>query len=243
MDDTEKERAAPVYVAWATLNNALTTLSQGIPNQIDRTVFPGLAWSVQSQLMSGLKFLGLIDDDGKPLRALQAVAVADEDKRRAAMATLLRERYADLFALDLTKTTPAELDKVMGATYKVQGSTRERCVRFFLAAAGYAGVPLSPLVKPKGAGNNNASSAGRPRRRLRDRRQTATTDAGGSIQDTAQVRVHQGGTSKTVSLRGGGTLTLAATLDVFSLTETDRVFVFGLIDKLNDYERAGQSQE
>ena len=42
-------------------------------------------------------------------------------------------------------------------------------------------------------------------------------------------------TSKSVSLVSGGTLTLSATLDLFSLNSEDRKFVFGLIDMLEEY--------
>jgi hypothetical protein len=44
------------------------------------------------------------------------------------------------------------------------------------------------------------------------------------------------GTSRTVELKSGGTLTVMASMDVFKLTPDDRNFVFSLIDKLNEYE-------
>lgn len=50
------------------------------------------------------------------------------------------------------------------------------------------------------------------------------------------------GTSKTVNLASGGSLTISATLDLFSLSQTDRNFVFDLIDKLEAYERRGANE-
>ncbi len=47
------------------------------------------------------------------------------------------------------------------------------------------------------------------------------------------------GTSRTVSLASGGTLTISATLDLFSLSQKDRNFVFTLIDQLEEYETGG----
>jgi hypothetical protein len=44
------------------------------------------------------------------------------------------------------------------------------------------------------------------------------------------------GTSRTVKLLSGGTLTISATLDLFALSSGDRSFVFKLIDELEDYE-------
>ena len=45
------------------------------------------------------------------------------------------------------------------------------------------------------------------------------------------------GTSRAVSLQSGGTLRLSASIDLFKLSAADRNFVFGLIDKLEAYER------
>ena len=49
------------------------------------------------------------------------------------------------------------------------------------------------------------------------------------------------GTSRTVSLSSGGSLTVSATLDLFKLNPKDRAFVFDLIDKLAAYEEAGKA--
>ncbi len=49
------------------------------------------------------------------------------------------------------------------------------------------------------------------------------------------------GTSKVVNLKSGGTLRISATLDLFSLSPTDRTFVFSLIDKLEEYEAGSRT--
>ena len=41
--------------------------------------------------------------------------------------------------------------------------------------------------------------------------------------------------AKTVHLKSGGTVTLTAAVDLFSLTAADREFVFELIDKVQSY--------
>jgi hypothetical protein len=40
-----------------------------------------------------------------------------------------------------------------------------------------------------------------------------------------------------VQLRSGGTLTLTVSVDVFAMESLDREFVFGLIDKMREYEQ------
>ena len=43
---------------------------------------------------------------------------------------------------------------------------------------------------------------------------------------------------KTVTLQGGGTLKLAASFDLFALSQTDRAFVFELIDRVKNFDGA-----
>src|SRR5262245_2949670 len=99
---TESDPAA-VYVAWGTMKNAIEGFVQGVHTRIDRTAFPGLSGGTQSQLLTGLKFLALITDDGKPTAALHALAVPDEGARKKKLEEILRDKYARLFELDLLK--------------------------------------------------------------------------------------------------------------------------------------------
>jgi len=234
----EEKGSAAVYASWATFKNALEGFVQGIPNQIDRSVFPGLAWSVQSQVLAGLKFLGLIDDKGKPTQALQKLAVPDEDLRKEALKTVLNYRYADLIALDLTKTTPAQLDDQIAKSYSVTGETREKAVRFFLSAADYAGIPLSSYLKPKASAGAPVPGASR-KRRTGPRPKAPIIPQSQELQPPSPTT----GTVRVVNLKSGGTLTVTASIDVLRLAPADRTFVFDLIDKLEEYERDNAPEE
>jgi Family of unknown function (DUF5343) len=150
----EKKTPAAVYVPWGTFKNAIEGLAQAIPNRIDKTVYPGLNPAVVSQLLAAFKFLGLTDENGKPTVALQALALKDEEARKQKLSMLLRQKYSDLFDLDLVKTTPAELAEKMEKSYSVTGDTREKAIRFFLAGVTYLGVPVSPLLKKTTSANN-----------------------------------------------------------------------------------------
>src|SRR5690349_13719164 len=97
---SEDRKLAAVYVPWKTFLNSLNQLKNGVPGQIDKTVFPGMAGGLQSQLFAGLKFLGLMDDAGKPTELLHKLAIADDDHRRALVAQILKERYEKIFALN-----------------------------------------------------------------------------------------------------------------------------------------------
>lgn len=228
----EKNGPAAVYVAFMTFKNALDQLYQGLPNRIDRTVFPGLSGGVQAQLLTGFRFLELIDDEGKPQPALTALAEADEATRKDMLKSILQACYADLFDLDLTKTTPAELGETMTKSYAVTGNTRDKAVRFFISALEYADIPVSKLFQRRKRGRppGPVSTSNRKRaarKKVAKRRKPAE-------ENDDSVR----GNSTTVSLQSGGTVTLTADVDLFSMNAEDRDFVFGLIDQLRNYGAA-----
>jgi len=236
---TETKAQTPPYGVFATLKNSIEQLAQGIPNQIDRSVFPGMAWNAQNQLMIGLRFLGLIDENGKPTSALHELAVTDEARRKAVLAGIVRVRYSDLFALDLMRTTPAELDQRVTEFYGITGDTREKAVRFFLSVLAYLDIPVSPLFSRTRSGSG---SNGAPRRRRVTTRPRVDQQDVEADEDEDEQSTPTSGTSRTITLRSGGELTLSASIDLFRLNQADRKFVFALIDKLEEYEAGIESE-
>lgn len=230
-DDVKR---AAVYVSWATFKNAMDQLAKGLPSRIDRSVFPGIAWNIQSQLFAGMKFLGLIKGEDEPTPTLDDLVKGTEEERKAKLKKVLQDRYADLIAMDLTKATRAHFEEKIGELYNVTGDTKEKAGRFFVNAAAYVGIPLSSFIAPNADGNGGRrprSGASRPRAAAK---RTVATPAAAADNGSAT------GTSKTVNLASGGTLTLSATLDLFALNAEDRKFVFELIDRLETYGRASR---
>jgi hypothetical protein len=232
MNEAQKQTSA-VYVGWMTFKNAIEGLAQGVPNVIDRTAFPGQSGGVQSQLLAGLKFLGLTDDDGVPTLDLHRLAVEDEAARKEVLGEILRKRYADLFALDLQKATSGQLSDVMGRSYSVSGDTKNKALRFFLAAAKYAGVPMSRFLNDAKTPRPRTTSA--PPRVRNGTKSPAPT--------STKADATSGGTSRTITLLSGGCLTISVSVNLFDLSGDDRKFVFGLIDSLAEYQSAAAEQE
>ena len=242
MNDEAKDKAA-VYVSWKTFNGILDSLAEGIPSRIDKSVFVGQSGGVQSQLMAGLKFLNLIADDGTPTAALKAIAVNDEKARKEALQKVLKTAYADLFDMDLTAITSGQLYEQMGKAYSCSGETREKAIRFFLAAVQYAGLPLGRLLLQA-----KAATGGLPRKARRTTTRTRTNgdleegdddgseDDGGVVDEKPSAGNRMG---RTVPLRSGGSVTVSAVVDMFSASEEDRAFLLHLVDKLKEYELAG----
>lgn len=231
---TEDAQKAAVYVAWTTFKNAVDQLVQGVPNVIDRTVFPGLSGGVQSQLFAGMRFLGLISDKSVPLPSLRELAVPDEAVRKVKLKEILQQSYGHLFALDLEKTTPGQLLEQMRTSYQVSGDTADKAMRFFLSAVEYVGVPVSPLFKTSKPANGNG---GAPVTRRKGRK-PKTPKIDPLVTPAPQPEnPTPAGESRSVTLRSGGTLTISASTGFLSLSSVDRTFVFGLIDKLEEYEK------
>jgi hypothetical protein len=195
-------------------------------------VFPGQSGGVQSQIISGFKFLGLITDDGTPTDSLRAIAVKNEGARKAALKKIVEDKYATLIALNLQKTTPSQLADQMRASYGISGDTLEKATRFFLSAVGYLGLPVSTLFKTTKTANG-APAMPRKRRVTTPRRTPDVDD-----EPPAQTE----GESRSIQLKSGGRLTLAASTKFFELERADRDFVFDLLDKLREYERANPTE-
>lgn len=195
------------YVPFRTFLAALEALERGCPNQLDRSLWPSYSGAIQGQLLGALRFLGLMDDAHCPTAEFRDL-IGKKDSRRALLRRTLERSYAPLVALDLGRTSPHQFEEAM-RQYGLTGATHKKAVSFFLQAAQYAGLPLSVLLRAKTRG-----SGGGPRRR----REPAPEEAPA--------------VAKTIHLKSGGTLTLAAAVDFLSLDAADREFVFELLDKL-----------
>ncbi len=201
------------YVPFKTFLTALDALEAGLPNQLDRSVWPSYSGAIQGQLLGAFRFLGLMDESNCPTPAL-ADLVSKRGARRELLRGLIERHYRTLVALDLTRTSPRQLDEAL-RQYGLSGATHKKALSFFLQAAQFAGMPLSVLLKAK----TRTAAFGHKR---------ATTAAAPETPAAAL--------SKTIRLRSGGTLTVAASLDLFALAGDDRKLVFDLIDRLQEYE-------
>jgi hypothetical protein len=229
MADESKRAAA--YLPWATFKSALDQLAQGMPSRIDRSVFPGMAWNMQTQLFAALKFLELVKGEDEPTQALHDLVTGSAAERKAKLKALIESSYSELIAIDLTKATRAHFEEKLGELYSVSGDTRKKAVRFFINAAEEVAIPLSAFIAPK-----DGKAAGKVRRAPSKPRTPKKAVAAKPAQQADPETGKADGTSKSVSLASGGTLTLSATLDLFALNAADRTFVFSIIDKLEAYE-------
>jgi hypothetical protein len=147
---TEKGRKhLPPYVSYRTFRNFIDGLQQRIPSRIDRSYWGDiLSGSTGTQLMAALRFLGLIDANGKPTEQLRPLVIARGEPK----AKLLRELASDSYEfvvkspLDLESATYAQLGEIFSNTFQMTDDVSRKCVKFFIDMSGDAGMPLSPFI-------------------------------------------------------------------------------------------------
>ena len=96
MTTAQKHDSMPIYVSYLTFGNFLDWLKEMtvVPSQIDRSL-----WSAKfngsngSQLMVGLRFLGLLEGE-RPTPTLEPLAMADDEARKVLLTAVLEQAYS-----------------------------------------------------------------------------------------------------------------------------------------------------
>jgi len=225
------KRAAP-YVAFRTFLNSLDALSQGVPPKIDKTIWRTQSGVNQGLIMNTYRFFGLVDDDDLATEELRQL-VQHPERRPEILRSLIEIQYEELLAgHDLTKMTPKMLEDAFDV-FAVTGTTKRKAVTFFLQAAKYSDIAMSSFLT-----SQIRNTSGR-------RRRNKIKEIGLSIEEQMPPMVEsvtgQHGSIKKLPLKSGGTLILVIGVDVFSISPEDRDFVFGLIDKFQEYEKGSKN--
>lgn len=156
---TEKTTSPP-YVSFRTFLNMLLRMEEegGVPSHVDKSYLKNLAGGVQNQLLAGLRWLDLIEKDGRVTQELRDMGI-DSSRRVELVGQMLRARYPEVIALAEDNGTQDRLIaafKSLGAT----NATLRKSITFFLKAAEFSGIPMSPYFKapPDVAGASKTKS-------------------------------------------------------------------------------------
>jgi hypothetical protein len=234
--DPEKRRASAPYLPFDTFIGALNQLkAHGMPNNVNPSAFPSFSGTARTQILSALKFLDLIKEDGTPETELEKLVLETED-RKGNIRKLIETHYDDIVALDLARTTPPQFDaKLSGAKYGVSGDTRKKAKTFFLKAAEFAGFTLSPLLTKRTRGNGTTR-----KKKNTTIKATVTGQQNGDTtpKQKTDVASDNAGNTRTINLKCGGTLMVSLAVNPLELKGADREFVFKITDLMDDYEKA-----
>ena len=138
----------PPYTSYRTFKTFIEDLREhGVPSRIDRSVLTRFSGVVGTQLMHALRFLGLIEDHGRPTQRLKELVNAHGAAHwPERFSELLRQVYAPMFAIDLETATPSHFNETFRKAFPAADAVVQKCVTFFLYAANDAGVKISGRI-------------------------------------------------------------------------------------------------
>jgi len=147
--ETEK-RAMPPYVTFKGFINFINMLrGHPLPHQIDRSLMTNLSGSGQSTLLACLRSLVLINPASEPTSAFEKLVAAEPESAeyKEALKGVLPNAYPFLVdgTLDIARATTRQLEEVFRA-YGVSGSTINKAISFFIAAAKECGITVSSHI-------------------------------------------------------------------------------------------------
>ena len=169
----------PPYVSYRTFYNFIDRLQQHMPSRIDRSYWGELlSGSNGIQLMAALRFLYLIDINGKPMEPLKRLAEAKGEQRSKILHDVTDDAYGFVLksSLDLESATYAQLVEVFHSTYQLTDDVSRKCVKFFIGLANDAGLKISPFITKRTRSTHSGTGT-----RANTRKASARTNRGVAI--------------------------------------------------------------
>jgi len=152
MVNDKSRKSLPPYVSYRTFRNFLDGLQLGMPSRIDRSYWGDrLSGSNGIQMMTALRFLGLIDNDGIPQTRLRQLVSARGTQRSEIMKQIAYTAFSFLAerSLDPQVATYSQLEEAFYNTYQATGDVARKCIKFFVSLESDAGIILSPFIMKK----------------------------------------------------------------------------------------------
>lgn len=148
MTDTREPNGwTPPYISF----NTVTTLwermaKEAPPPRIDKSYLDTFSGGYQSQVIAALQSIDLLEEDGSVTDRLKRLVGGSAEERKQVVAEVLQEFYSEPIRLGEINATQQQLEEWFRGL-GIQGSTLRKAVAFYLKAAEFAGVPVSPNFK------------------------------------------------------------------------------------------------
>ena len=134
------------YVSYRTFRNFLELLKEGLPSRIDRSVWgPRYSGTTGQQLMTALKSLNLINENGTPNNTLENLVNSNGTQRQLLIKNILEDKYSEIFQIDLVRATRSQFNEIFRSV-GINDGMLNKCQLFFIQACQDAGIELSNYI-------------------------------------------------------------------------------------------------
>ena len=160
---TDKGRKhLPPYVSYRTFLNFVSSLQQRVPSRIDRSFWGDkFSGSTGTQLMAALRFLRLIDVNGKPTDKLKILATVSGESKTQILRDIANKSFEFVLSnsLDIESATYSQLEEIFNNTFQLTDDVNRKCIKFFIQLANDAGISLSPFITRRTRSTHTVSRA------------------------------------------------------------------------------------
>ncbi|MFA5084098.1 MAG: DUF5343 domain-containing protein [Candidatus Paceibacterota bacterium] len=161
--------AKPVYLSVPKLEELIRIVSEhATKNALDASYFEayGFGNSDATLAISSLRFLGLLNNEGKETELMSKIQLKSEDKRREGFAEVIRKAYKKLFEIEKPYELPTDriYDEIRGQ-YQVSPRVARGAVPAFLRLCQFSGFIEGA---PKRNTNGNKTKRIKPKSRIKN---------------------------------------------------------------------------
>jgi hypothetical protein len=152
----------PPYISYRTFRNFVEGLQQRMPNRIDRSYWGEmLSGSTGTQLMAALRFLDLIDENGRPTGLLKPLVATRGDERLDVLRDIATQSFDFVLggSLDPQNATYSQFEEIFNERFQLTGQLSRKCLRFFIELSNDAGITLSPFITKKFRSSHTSNGA------------------------------------------------------------------------------------
>jgi hypothetical protein len=154
MEPEADRRRVPPYVSYRAFRACVGRLRHGeLPDRIGHAALGSrLSPSVRTQVMTALRFLGLVDELDGPTDRLRAMLASYQTPAwRPSLADLVTDAYGALLADVTPPAPPTAFAAALAERYRTKQDVARKCAAFFVHAARDAGIDVVSGAPRRGA--------------------------------------------------------------------------------------------
>ncbi len=146
-DKKDRKQSAAPYVPFKTFLRLIKSCKETtVPQRIDATVLDKFSWSDRASLLPALKFLQLTDKEDMSTPALNDLVKSyNTPEWKTKLKEIVLSRYDEIIN-GLNVESSATRGQLEEKFKNVGPGVVGKCIRFYIAAANEAGIPLSILI-------------------------------------------------------------------------------------------------